>query len=49
MKHVHERYSPDGVRHFCSELIQRVEALPGVRVAALSESGGPLACPVKDT
>ena len=42
MKHVHERYSPDRVRHFCSELIQRVEAVPGVRVAALSESGGPL-------
>jgi predicted permease len=42
MKHVHERYSPGRIRQFCTELIQRVEAIPGVRVAALSESGGPL-------
>jgi len=42
MKPVHEGYSSDRMQQFCSELIQRVEVLSGVRVAALSDSGGPL-------
>jgi predicted permease len=39
MKHVHERYAPAQVRNFCRELLDRVESLPGVKSAALAETG----------
>jgi predicted permease len=39
MKHVHQRYTPAQLRNFCRELLERVEALPGVRSASLAETG----------
>ncbi len=39
MKHVHERYSPEQLRNFYLELLQRVSSLHGVRSAGLSEAG----------
>ncbi len=39
MKHVHQRYTPDQLRNFCRELLERVEGLPGVRLASLAETG----------
>ncbi len=39
MKPVHQRYAPARLRNFCSELLERVERLPGVRSAGLAEAG----------
>jgi predicted permease len=39
MKHVHERYTPEQIRQFCRNLMERVERLPGVEAAGLAETG----------